>query len=66
MIHMVWRECMPAEFYKFICEENNFVYLNGKNVIQPGVLEIVEDFIDQDKKNLRLLQQHLARYKDIF
>ena len=50
MIHMVWRECMPAEFYKFICEENNFVYLNGKNVIQPGVLEIVEDFIDQDKE----------------
>ena len=41
---------MPAEFYKFICEENNFVYLNGQNVIQPGVLEIVEDFIDQDKK----------------
>ena len=66
MIHMVWRECMPAEFYKFICEENNFVYLNGKNVIQTGVLEIVEDFIDQDKKNLRLLQQNLARYKDIF
>ena len=66
MIHMVWRECMPAEFYKFICEENNFVYLNGKNVRQPGVLEIVEDFIDQDKKNLRLLQQNLARYKDIF
>ena len=41
-------------------------FLNGKNVIQPGVLEIVEDFIDQDKKNLRLLQQNLARYKDIF
>ena len=66
MIYMIWRECMPAEFYKFICEEKNFVYVNGKNFVQPGVLEIVGNFIDQDKKNLRLLQQNLSRYKNIF
>ena len=30
------------------------------------MLEIVANFIDQSKQNLRLLQENLARYKDIF
>ena len=30
------------------------------------MLEIVGKFVDQDKNNLRLLQQCLANYKDIF
>ena len=30
------------------------------------MLEIVGNFIDQGKQNLRLLQEHLARYKDIY
>ena len=45
MIYMLWRECMSIEYYKFICEENNFLYLNGRNVLQPKVLQIVADFI---------------------
>ena len=44
----------------------NFVYLNGRDVEQPGALEIVGNFIDQGKQNLRMLQEALARYKDIF
>ena len=40
--------------------KKKLVYLNGKNFVQPGVLEIVVDFIDQDKINLRLLQQNLS------
>ena len=55
----------PA-FYRFICQEDNFRYLNGRDVSQPGVIEIVGKFVDQDKNNLRLLQQCLAHYKDIF
>ena len=66
MVHMLWRECIPHEFYRHICEEKNFVYLNGRDVGQPGALEIVGNFIDQGKKNLRMLQEHLARYKDIY
>ena len=54
MIYMLWRECIPVEF------------LNGRDVSQPGVLEIVGRFIHQDKENLRLLQKCLANYKDIF
>ena len=52
MVYMLWRECIPSEFYRYICEEKNFVYLNGRDVGQPGVLEIVGGFIDQGKENL--------------
>ena len=45
MFYMLWRECMPIEFYKFICEERNFLYLNGKNELQPKVLQVIAEFI---------------------
>ena len=57
---------MPLEFYKFIYEEKNFVYLNGKNVLQPKVLQIIGEFIEKDEKNHRLLQNNLSCYKNIF
>ena len=41
MVYIIWTECMPAAFYKFICKEENFIYLNGKNVLQPKVSEIL-------------------------
>ena len=66
MIYMLCRECIPPAFYRFICQEENFRYLNGREVSQPGVLEILGKFVDEDKNNLHLLQQCLANYKDIF
>ena len=65
MVYMLWRECIPQEFCKYICEEQNFMFLNGRDINQAGVLEIVGNFIDQGKENLRLLQEYLSRYKDI-
>ena len=38
---------MPIEYYKYICEEKNFLYLNGKNVLQPKVLQIIADSIEK-------------------
>ena len=55
-----------VEFYRYICEDDNFKYLNGRDVRQQGVLEIVGKFIDQSKDHLRLLQTSLAHYKDIY
>ena len=66
MIYMMWRECISIEFYKFICQEKNFLYLNGKNVLQPKVLQIIGEFIEKDEKNYRLLQNYLSSYKNIF
>ena len=66
MVYMLWRECIPSEFYRYICKEKDFIYLNGRDVGQPGALEIVGGFINLGKGNLRMLQEHLARYKDIY
>ena len=66
MVYMLWRECIPTEFYRYICNGSNLIYLNSKNVSQPRVLKIVANFINQDKQNLCLLQENFARYKDIF
>ena len=66
MVYVIWRERIPVNFYRYICEEKNFIYLNGRDVGHPGVLEIVGKFIDQQKQNLRMLQEYLARYKDIY
>ena len=66
MVYMLWRECIPSEFYRYICKEKDFIYLNGRDVGQPGALEIVRGFINLGKENLRMLQEHLARYKDIY
>ena len=65
---MLRRECIPPAFYRFICQEDNFHYLNSRDVTQSGVLKIVGKFVDQDKNNLRLLQQCQIYkvYKDIF
>ena len=52
MVYMLWRECIPSEFYRYICQDENFKYLNGRDVNQSGVLEIVGNFIDQKKDNL--------------
>ena len=45
MIYMLWKECMPRNFYRHICKEQNFLYLNGKNVLQPKVLEIIHHYL---------------------
>ena len=57
---------MPFKFYRYICQEKNFLYRNAKNVLQPKVLEIISEFIDADEGNYRLLQNSLSSYKNIF
>ena len=45
MIYMLWKECIPRNFYRHICKEQNFLYLNGKNVLQPKVLKIIHHYL---------------------
>ena len=66
MVYMLWREYIPTEFYRYICQDESSKYLNSRAVSQPGVLEIVGMFIDQHKDNLHLLQKNLENYMDIF
>ena len=51
MIYMICKECMPPIFYKYICHEKNSIYLNGKNVLQLKVSEIITNFLKENEKN---------------
>ena len=66
MIYMLWKACMPQRFYKHICKQKNFLYLNSKNVMQPKVLEIINDFLNENKENYKDLRNNLSSYKSIF
>ena len=66
MVYMLWKECMTQQFYKHICKDKNFLYLNRKNVLQPKVLEIITEFLNKGKNNYIELRNNLSHYKDIF
>ena len=66
MIYMLWKECMPAKFYKHTSKEKNFLYLNGKDVLQSKVLEIISELTDEDESNYKQLQNNFSSYKSIF
>ena len=58
-IYMFWKECVPVVFYKYICSEEHFLYLNGKNVLYTKVSEIVLNFIEMVARNFTLLGNRL-------
>ena len=57
---------MPQKFYKHICKEKNFLYLNGKNVLKPRVVEIITEFLNENENNYKKLKNNLSSYKSIF
>ena len=64
MIYMLWKKCMPAKFYKHICKEKNFLYLNGKNALQPKVLEIITDFFERGQEQLQGIKKPLVKLQE--
>lgn len=66
MIYMIWKECMPQKFYKISAKKKNFLYLNGKNILQPKVLERFLWFLKEDEENFKDLRNNLSSYKNIF
>ena len=66
MIYMLWKECIPQKFYKHIWKEKNFLYLNSKSVLQPKVLEIIKEFLNEDQSHYKELRNNLSNCKSIF
>ena len=66
MINMFWEDCNEPCLYKYICQPENFLYLNGKNVIYPWVAEIVMSYIEADHKNFDKLKRKLIKNKQLF
>ena len=63
---MLWKECMSADFHKCICSEENFLYLNRKNVIYSKIAGIVWKFIQADEENCSKLRNNLCQFKALF
>ena len=66
MIKMFWEDCNEPSFYKHICQPDNFLYINGKNVIHPRVAEIVMHYIEADENNFGKLKRKLIKNQMIF
>ena len=66
MTYTLWKECIVQKFYKHIWKEINFLYLNGKNVLQPKVLEVITKFLNEDENNYKEMRNTLSIYKNIF
>ena len=66
MLYMLWKECMPANFYRHICKEKNVLYLNGKNMLQPKVAELINDNLDEETNIYNEMRNNLSQYKYTF
>ena len=66
MINMFWEDCNEPSFYKYIYQPDNFLHLNGKNVIYPRVAEIVMNYIETDENNFKQLKRKLIENQKIF
>ena len=63
---MFWEDCNEHTFYKHIWKPDNFLYLNGKNVIYPRVADIVWKYLEQDKQNFDKIRKKLIGNKKVF
>ena len=51
---------MLQRFYKHICKDENFLYLDGKNVLQQMLSEIKIDFLKEGKENYTVKKQFVS------
>ena len=66
MIYEPWKTCIPVYFYKFIRREEDFLYLNGKNILYPKIAEIFWKFINENENNCNQLRDNLCQFNEIF
>ena len=57
---------MSADFHKYACLEEKFLYLNGKSVPFARVSEIIWKFIQNDGKNYNKIRNNLCQFFKIY
>ena len=62
IIYKLWDECIEKTFYKHVCEKDNFVYLNSKNVLYSKTAHIVLDYLNKDASNIAHLRKSLQNH----
>ena len=65
IIYMLWDQCIERTFYKHLCENDNFIYLNGKNVLYSKTAQIVLDYLKKDPQNVVLLRRCLQNHMKV-
>ena len=65
-IHMFWEDCNQLSFYKRICNPENLMYLNDKNVIYSCVADIVWNYIEENEKNFDKPKKKLTEIEKTF
>ena len=63
IIYMLWDERIKKSFCKQICENQNFIYLNSKNVLYGKTAHIVLDCFNKDSKNM---QNHMNTIQFVY
>ena len=66
MIYMLWKECMPQNFYKHICTEKKILLFERKKCPPAKVVEIITEFMEEGENNYKELRNNLSSYKNIF
>ena len=65
IVYMLWDECIEKTFYRHICDGENSLYLNSKNVLYPKTSQIVLDYLHKDPTNIVRLRRCLQKTKKI-
>ena len=66
MIYMFWDESVDQTFCTHICQKDNFMYLNGKNVLYLRAAEIVWEYIEKGEKIFEKMKKSLISNRKIF
>ena len=61
IIYKFWDDCVEKTFYKHISENENFIYLNGKNVLYVKTEQTVMDYLNKDPTNIFCLRGCLQK-----
>ena len=65
IIYMLLDQCIERTFYKHICENDNFIFFNSKNVLNSKTAQIVLDYLKKDPKNIILLRRCLQNHMKV-
>ena len=55
-----------SKFYRHICKEKNFLYLNGNNVLQPKVLEIIKEVLKNEEITYQTTKAYFSTFIPTF
>lgn len=62
MIYMLWEECVSASFYKFVCCSENFIYLNGTNVLYLKTMKMILKHVTENQENYCQMHDYFEKH----